>query len=643
MWIQGGFGVVYKGLIDGETVAIKHLNGSSVKLLEDIAKEVSLLSSLNNNNLVKLLGFCSEAGRYVLVYEYISNGDLRGSLVDNKRREILSWEKRFKIIKGIAGGLSYLHHNSGNVVIHRDLKPENILLDEHCNPKIADFGLSRAFETEKTHITTKKLAGTLGYFAPELWFQWQYSTRSDVYSYGLLVLEMLAGFTIPQYAKANQETFSHVMWKQWKHKRPLAEVIDSSLHENCAMDEIAHCYVIGLLCVQHDPKRRPDMKLVLQMLHNNIDLPTPSFPGFFQECENPQDLSSPSEFEPAKHARPEDASSSDHRRAEHASSSDQHQPPEYARPGYSSSYDELSPSVPKEYSLEDLKIITDNFSCVLFDIDCIKYKGLLNRRTVAVEEYSHYRYLQNLVVTTVSKKKKFIFFGTEKTNIKRHILQLRHPNIINILGYCLEVKGKLFIIYKYPKNGDLQHYLYDSVFSPEYSEEISDLSWISQSTTNLACVSWDAKLCGLSLAIVLDENQEHLNIIPSQEQRRILAPEAANLGVHTVKSDVYNYGAILLQILVNTEGYFHNLIITVYKHWLKKNNKKIMELMDPRLENKYPEAEALRYIQISLLCIQYIPDMRPSMQQVVEMLDNNDPLPYPTSPSEYFGFSPKNK
>ncbi|KAJ1691660.1 hypothetical protein LUZ63_015815 [Rhynchospora breviuscula] len=283
---KGGFGEVYKGRIDGEIVAIKLLYGSSVKLLEDIGKEVSLLSSLNNNNLVKLLGFCSEAGRYLLVYEYISNGDLRGCLVDDKKRETLNWDKRFKIIEGIAGGLSYLHHNSKNVVIHRDLKPENILLDKQYTPKIADFGLSRVFDSGKTHKSTRKIAGTLGYFAPELWFQWQYSTSSDVYSYGLLVLEILAGCTIPRYAQANQETLSHSMWKQWKDKKPLAEFIDPFLYKNCSMDQVSRCYVIGLLCVQHDPKRRPRLEHVLQMLHsNNIDLPTPSFPGFLQETE----------------------------------------------------------------------------------------------------------------------------------------------------------------------------------------------------------------------------------------------------------------------------------------------------------------------------------------------------------------------
>ncbi|KAJ4782727.1 cysteine-rich RECEPTOR-like kinase [Rhynchospora pubera] len=649
---KGGFGEVYKGRIGGEIVAIKLLHGSSVKLLEDIAKEVSLLFSLNNKNIVKLLGFCSEAGRYLLVYEYISNGDLRGCLVDDKKRETLNWDKRFKIIEGIAGGLCYLHHNSENVVIHRDLKPENILLDKQYTPKIADFGLSRVFETVKTHKSTRKIAGTLGYFAPELWLLWQYSTSSDVYSYGLLVLEILAGCTIPRYAQANQEILSHAMWKHWKDKKPIAEVIDSSIQKNSAMDQIARCCVIGLLCVQHDSKRRPNMEHVLQMLrNNNIDLPTPYFPGFFQEYARPPDSRGHMEIQSIEYDRPEDSNTSV-----------EYQPTEiFFKDARTSG---LQPSSVKEYSLEDLEIGTDNFSYKIGDqYDIINYKGLLDGQTVILVKYSHQDdcrlFLSGPTAVSIERKRKFKIFNIKKRIIKRNFLPFpRHPNMVNILGYCSEVEDKVFVIYDYPKNGNLYDYLFGrDLIRSQQSEWRTRVKIIKGLANGISCLHhgfqenylihrnltpsniflddyWNAKL------IYEPKSLDDDIISTSCVAFGYIAPETMT-GRIGRKADVYSYGVNLLQILSGkvavdcsagcSDDKF--LVVVARMHW-KQNN--MLELLDPRLKNNCPEEEALRYFQIALLCIQYEPEMRPSMQQVSQMLNSDDPLPFParwTNPS----------
>ncbi|KAJ4804312.1 cysteine-rich RECEPTOR-like kinase [Rhynchospora pubera] len=647
---EGGFGEVYKGWIDKEIVAIKLLHGSSHKLLEDIAKEVSLLSSLNNNNLVKLLGFCSEAGRYLLVYEYIANGDLRGCLVDNKKRKTLNWEKRFKIIEGIARGLFYLHHNSENVIIHRDLKPENILLDEYYTPKIADFGLSRGFETEKTHESTRKLAGTIGYFAPELWFQWQYSTKSDVYSYGLLVLELLAGCTIPRYAQANQKTLSHVMWKQWKEKRPLTEVIDSSLQEDSALEEIARCFVIGLLCVQDDSKKRPDMELVLHMLCGDISLPTPSFPGFFQEYTKRHDPHSPIEFQPTENSRSEDPNIYfEYQPTEQRSSSDN------ARPEYSRS-SELQPSSVKEYSLKDLKIVTDNFYRTLWGNRnaYIKYMGLLDGQTVAVGEYSPKDACRRCLLTsTVSleRKRKYIFFAEAKKIIKMSILPLpTHPNILNMLGYCSEVEEKVFIMYSYPENGLLSDYLFNrDLITPQESEWRTRVKIINGVANGISYLhhglqeqyiihrdlepsniflddSWNAKLKWVPFSTVVPMDEESFIAYRLIRTPGYTAPEALIYGRLSRKSDVYSYGMILLEILSRIRAVDIWKSYLELKDWMYWDSNKMLELLDPHLQNQCPEEEALRYIQIALLCIQDEPEMRPSMQQVLDMLNSDDSL-----------------
>ncbi|XP_078149353.1 cysteine-rich receptor-like protein kinase 21 [Carex rostrata] len=136
-----------------------------------------------------------------------------------------------------------------------------------------------------THITDKNIAGTFGYIAPELWFKQQYSTRSDVYSYGLLILEIVVGSTIPQYAQSNQENLVHMIWKQYRAKKPLAEVIDRCLWDKCPKDQVSRCIQIGLLCVQNNCRKRPSMEAVLEMLNRKTHLPTPSLPAFFEDSQ----------------------------------------------------------------------------------------------------------------------------------------------------------------------------------------------------------------------------------------------------------------------------------------------------------------------------------------------------------------------
>ncbi|KAJ4806363.1 cysteine-rich RECEPTOR-like kinase [Rhynchospora pubera] len=316
---SGGSGVVYKGKIDGREVAIKKLHGSSIQRLVDVANEVSLLCSLEHDNLVKLLGFSSEDGQYLLVYEYIPNGDLYSYLSDEGKRTKLNWEMRFNIINGIASGLSYLHHDLMDSIIHRDLKPENVLLDIKYNAKIADFGLSKSFAKNKTHNTTRNGGGTYGYIAPELWNLKRYSSKSDVYNFGLLILEIIAGCTSPAYERRNGgKLLHHEVWRRWKNKEPLIEVIDQSLRNQDQQDLIKHCILIGLHCVQDDFNKRPKMEDVLEMLNNTINvLREPDKPGFFG---GPEDLSNiiefqsteatcaNSEFQRTGHAIPEDNS-----------------------------------------------------------------------------------------------------------------------------------------------------------------------------------------------------------------------------------------------------------------------------------------------------------------------------------------------
>ncbi|KAL7103544.1 hypothetical protein ACP275_08G186400 [Erythranthe tilingii] len=191
---EGGFGPVYKGNLSGEEeVAVKRLSRSSSQGLEEFKNEVTSIAKLQHRNLVRLLGCCIEGEERMLIYEYLRNKSLDCFVFDQNRRTILTWPKRFDIIMGIARGLLYLHQDSRLKIIHRDLKTSNILLDANLNPKIADFGLARAFVEDQSIVRTKRVVGTYGYMAPEYAIDGKFSVKSDVFSLGVVLLEIVSG------------------------------------------------------------------------------------------------------------------------------------------------------------------------------------------------------------------------------------------------------------------------------------------------------------------------------------------------------------------------------------------------------------------------------------------------------------------
>ncbi|KAM2607904.1 hypothetical protein TB2_036401 [Malus domestica] len=192
---EGGFGAVFRGmLINGQEIAVKRLSKSSGQGVQEFKNEVVLVAKLQHRNLVRLLGFCLEGEETLLVYEYVPNKSLDYFLFEHKKREQLDWLSRTMIIGGIARGILYLHEDSRLRVIHRDLKASNILLDSNMNPKISDFGMARMFGVDdQIEGNTKRIVGTYGYMAPEYAMEGLYSVKSDVFSFGVLLLEIITG------------------------------------------------------------------------------------------------------------------------------------------------------------------------------------------------------------------------------------------------------------------------------------------------------------------------------------------------------------------------------------------------------------------------------------------------------------------
>ncbi|XP_026439129.1 putative receptor-like protein kinase At4g00960 [Papaver somniferum] len=280
---EGGFGTVYKGtLLDGQETAVKKLAKNSGQGEEEFKNEVVLLVKLQHKNLVRLLGFCLDGDEKLLVYEFMKHGSLDQFLFDPIKSTHLDWGRRYKIIGGIAKGLVYLHEDSRLNIIHRDLKAGNILLGEDMVPKIADFGMARIFMENQNQVSTKRICGTFGYMAPEYAMNGKFSVKSDVFSFGVLILEILCGRKSSSFGKEDDaETILSYAWELWKEGK-YHEFLDPILRESYSTNEVVRCIQIGLLCVQEDVDDRPTMAMIIHMLNNHsVTLPSPLSPSAF--------------------------------------------------------------------------------------------------------------------------------------------------------------------------------------------------------------------------------------------------------------------------------------------------------------------------------------------------------------------------
>nr|XP_043612672.1 cysteine-rich receptor-like protein kinase 2 [Erigeron canadensis] len=287
---QGGFGTVYKGVLpDGREIAVKRLFFNNRFRAADFYNEVNMINSLEHKNLVRLLGCSCSGPESLLVYEYLPNMSLNLFIFgDETKRKTLNWEKRFDIIIGTAEGLVYLHENSKTRIVHRDIKAANILLDLRFRAKIADFGLARSFQDDKSHISTA-IAGTLGYMAPEYLAHGQLTEKADVYSFGVLLMEVVTGMENSRNETTEYtDSLVSIIWKHFK-RGTVAEVFDPNLmmhvypNINFQKDALKVIH-IGLLCIQEDPSLRPSMPKALRMLANDDELlPVPSNPPFINE------------------------------------------------------------------------------------------------------------------------------------------------------------------------------------------------------------------------------------------------------------------------------------------------------------------------------------------------------------------------
>ncbi|GLT96200.1 hypothetical protein SLE2022_138430 [Rubroshorea leprosula] len=295
---QGGFGTVYKGIWSNKEIAVKRVSKKSGR--QEFVAEVTTIGNLNHKNLVKLIGWCYESPELLLVYEYMPNGSLDKFIFsDDSRAELtLNWETRLSIINGVAQALEYLHYGSQKRVLHRDIKSSNIMLDSEFNAKLGDFGLARTVQDKgKTHHSTLEIAGTPGYMAPETFLISRATVETDVYSFGVLLLEVVCGRKPGKQNEDDTYNSSIVNWI-WDlyNKGRIVDVADPRMEGKFEKEEMECVLILGLACCHPNPNYRPSMKIALQVLTGEVEPPQvplerPSFvwpvmPPSFSKLEN---------------------------------------------------------------------------------------------------------------------------------------------------------------------------------------------------------------------------------------------------------------------------------------------------------------------------------------------------------------------
>ncbi|KAH1218297.1 putative LRR receptor-like serine/threonine-protein kinase [Glycine max] len=273
---EGGFGPVYKGVLsDGAVIAVKQLSSKSKQGNREFINEIGMISALQHPNLVKLYGCCIEGNQLLLVYEYMENNSLARALFgkENERMQ-LDWPRRMKICVGIAKGLAYLHEESRLKIVHRDIKATNVLLDKHLHAKISDFGLAKLDEEENTHISTR-IAGTIGYMAPEYAMRGYLTDKADVYSFGVVALEIVSGKSNTNYRPKEEFVYlldwAYVLQEQGN----LLELVDPSLGSKYSSEEAMRMLQLALLCTNPSPTLRPSMSSVVSMLEGKTPIQAP--------------------------------------------------------------------------------------------------------------------------------------------------------------------------------------------------------------------------------------------------------------------------------------------------------------------------------------------------------------------------------
>ncbi|KAK4491489.1 hypothetical protein RD792_002239 [Penstemon davidsonii] len=720
---KGGFGKVYKGFIDNrqKIVAIKRLKSNSKQGKREFWAEIETLSELRHVNLVSLIGYCNEQGEMILIYEYMPNGTLADHLYrlsrKNQKYSSLSWEERLNICIGAGRGIDYLH--TGNGVIHRDIKSSNILLDETFVAKVSDFGLAKTQNLRElqSQVSTN-FKGTFGYFDPEYFRTRKLTRKSDTYSFGVVLLEVLCGRPAVE-PLVEEDKHSLTMWARDNISRgEVDQIVAPSLRGKISPDSLKAFVGVVERCLHNEPKKRPTLAHVVihlefvleQQNTNSLVLNEIASVADVLSCTDKTQQDNTKSLVPNEITSVADVlqctdrtilsvstgqlamASSDH--VQSVSTEMVNAEPQKdgsktiihmisriwkrAKPSKKKDFVGMSVSAPishntsnkmssrgntvsqnkklfqvggnsgllptpnfRIFSFLELKAATRNFrpDSLLGEGGFGRvYKGFLKDKNgsgsvVAVKRLN------------IESEQGFKEWLSEVNFLGR----LSHPNLVKLLGYCWENK-ELLLVYDYMQKGSLENHLFGR------GSAVQPLTWKTRLKILIGAARGLAFLHALEVKIIYRDFKPS-NILLDESYHAKLsdfglakmgpaacythvttqvigtygyaAPEYIATGHLYVKSDVYSFGVILIEMLTGlraldssrTSGQ-HNLI-----SWIKPQlsyKSKLMKIMDPRLEGGHPPKFALQMFQLARNCLENEPSARPSMQEVVEILETID-------------------
>ena len=269
---QGGFGDVYLGkTLDGRLIAIKMLEKSNHGVRHDFINEVASIGRIHHVNVIRLLGFCWDGSKQALIYEYMPNGSLWDLMSKEGGRLSLVLPKLLEIAIGVAHGIEYLHNGCDSRILHLDIKPQNILLDHSLNPKVSDFGLAKVYSRDRSAVSVTCARGTVGYIAPEIFMRnvGNPSHKSDVYSYGMLLLDMVGG---KKHVVTKMIASSESYLPDWIQDKVMEEEgMEETTFPEGEVGIAKKMIMVGLWCIQMDPRDRPSMARVVEMLNATVE------------------------------------------------------------------------------------------------------------------------------------------------------------------------------------------------------------------------------------------------------------------------------------------------------------------------------------------------------------------------------------
>lgn len=674
---------------DGTLVAVKCCLAEKGKQFEkSFAAELTAVADLRHKNLVRLRGWCVHEDQLHLVYDYMPNRSLDRVLFrrhDNFKGGPLEWGQRGKIVKGLAAALYYLHEQLETQIIHRDVKTSNVMLDSHYNARLGDFGMARWLEheleyeyeynnrkkpTTKTRSghfrlgETSRIGGTIGYLPPEsLQKPSNATSKSDVFSFGIVVLEVVSGRRAIDLTYPDEQIILLDWIRRLSDEGKLLEAVDSRLPDGSyKFSETQHFIHIGLLCTLHEPQFRPSMKWVVEAL-SDVSFNLPSLPSFLS---HPLyiSLSSASDTSHSPGSSSGTSSTTDNAslitnytssnyvtaNGETVYVTAEHKNSEIISSKIMNHHKQPFPVVetPREVSYKEIVSATDNFSDSrrVAELDFgTAYHGIL-------DDKCHVLVKRLGMKTCPALRDRF-------SNELRNLGRLRHRNLVQLRGWCTE-QGEMLVIYDYSARRILSqqllhhnsgsrtgsfvlkwHHRYNIVKSLAsavlYLHEEWDEQVIHRNITSSAVTlepDMNPRLSSFALAEFLSRN-EHGHHVVTDTRKSVrgifgyMSPEYVESGEATTEADVYSFGVVVLEVVSGQMAvdFRQPEVLLVKKvHEFEMRKRPLKELADLRLNGEYNDQELMRLVRLGIACTSCSPQLRPSMRQIVSILDGNDKL-----------------